>query len=398
MTNRNSLLLLMLMVVFSPLAIDIFLPALPVMAQDFSASMTQMQWSISVFLLSLGVGQLLCGPLADRYGRRPVAIGGVIIYGVSSILLSFTDSLVLFLICRMVQGVGACAIFVAAFASVRDRYDPIQSGVIYSYLNSITCCVPALAPLLGHMLMEHFGWRSNFEIMALYAICAGAVIAIAFPETRPSVDVQHQKLITLGRFLPILKSPVFLFNSVVVMLSMTIILAFVSSSPAWLMIQLGESQQGFVFWFSLNAAVNVVAYWAAPKVLIKLGPRFTIGMGMVIVLVAGLMMLLLREWTHPIAFMLPVIISSLGISLLMGPCAGQALSPFGDIAGTASALLGFIQMSGAALVVLLLQFLPISVPEQLALLMVTFVPVYWLWKRPGLTTRLYNIPVEPVGR
>ena len=85
MKTSNPLPLLMLMVIFSPLAIDIYLPALPIIASELSVSLTQMQWSISAFILSMGFGQLISGPLADKYGRKPVAVMGILIYGVSSL-------------------------------------------------------------------------------------------------------------------------------------------------------------------------------------------------------------------------------------------------------------------------------------------------------------------------
>jgi len=391
MPQKISLPLLMLMVIFSPLAIDIFLPALPIMAQEFSVTMPKMQWSITVFLLSMGLGQLLSGPLADRFGRRPIAIGGIVIYGISSLLASFSGNVEIFLLARMAQGFGACAIVVAAFASVRDRFDPIQSGVMYSYLNSVICCVPALAPLLGSILTEQFGWRSNFEVMALYAIVAGIVIVFALPETRPQSTKQHKKLITLNRFIPIIKHPIFLFNALVVMLSMAIIIAYVSSSPSWLIMKLGQSQQTFVFWFSLNAAINIVACFLAPKVLMKLGVQKTIELGLLTLIFSGILMFALRDWHDPMAFMLPVMISSLGFSLLMGSCSGQALSPFGDNAGTASALLGFIQMTGSAIIVSLLQLFPLDEPDQLTLLMMAILPIYLLWKQPKIKGSLYQL-------
>ena len=382
MTNKQLLPLLILMVIFSPLAIDIFLPALPIMAQDLSASMTQIQWSITVFILSMGFGQLVTGPLADRYGRKPVAIGGIIVYGLSSMVAVYSDNLTFFLICRTAQGLGACAIAVAAFTSVRDKYNAIESGIMYSYLNSAICCIPALAPLLGNVLTEHFGWRSNFEFMAGYAVVAGAVLIFTLKETRPAHTEQHKKLITMARFTLVLKHPVFLFNAFVVMLAMAIIIAYVSSSPAWLMVKLGLDQQSFVYWFSLNAVINIVACFLAPKILIRFGARVTIGFGMVLLIAAGILMFALLAWHSPVAFMLPIMISSLGFSLLMGTCAGQALAPFGDKAGAASALLGFMQMSGSAVIVYLLQLLPLNEAEQLTLLMLTIIPVYVIWKLP----------------
>tara|TARA_B110000438_G_scaffold269626_2_gene286147 strand:- start:7680 stop:8861 length:1182 start_codon:yes stop_codon:yes gene_type:complete len=382
MTHKQLFPLLILMVIFSPLAIDIFLPALPLMAEEFVVPMNQIQWSISIFILSMGFGQLITGPLADRYGRRPVAMGGIIIYGLASVIAAYSDSLGFFLASRLMQGFGACAIVVSAFASVRDKYNAIESGVMYSYLNSAICCIPALAPLLGNVLTEKFGWRSNFEFMAGYAVFAGLILFFTLKETRPKNTEKHKNLISLAHFLPVLKHPVFLFNALLVMLSMAIIIAYVSSSPAWLMVRLGLDQQSFVYWFSINAAINIVACFLAPKFLRKFGARITVGFGMLLIIFAGLLMLTLLPWQIPSAFMLPIMVSSLGFSLLMGACAGQALAPFGEKAGSASALLGFMQMSGSAVIVYLLQSLPINEAEQLTLLMLSVIPVFIIWKLP----------------
>ena len=388
MTNKQLLPLLILMVIFSPLAIDIFLPALPIMAEEFVAPMKHMQWSVTIFILSMGFGQLISGPLADRYGRRPVALGGIIIYGLASLVSAYSDSLTFFLLSRLLQGFGACAIVVSAFASVRDKYNAIESGVMYSYLNSAICCIPALAPLLGNVLTEAFGWRSNFEFMTGYAVFAGLILFFTLKETKPEHTEQHKNLISLAQFMPVLKHPVFLFNSLVVMLAMAIIIAYVSSSPAWLMVRLGLDQQSFVFWFSMNAVINIVACFLAPKFLVRFGARVTIGSGMILLIAAGLLMLALLAWKTPIAFMLPIMISSLGFSFLMGACAGQALAPFGQKAGAASALLGFIQMSGSAVIVYLLQLLPFNEAEQLALLMLVAVPIYVIWKLPQVKAHI----------
>jgi DHA1 family bicyclomycin/chloramphenicol resistance-like MFS transporter len=388
MTNKQLLPLLILMVIFSPLAIDIFLPALPIMAEELIVPMKEIQWSITIFILSMGFGQLISGPLADRYGRRPVAMAGIIIYGLASLLCAYADNLTFFLLNRLVQGFGACAIVVAAFASVRDKYNAIESGVMYSYLNSAICCIPALAPLLGNVLTEYFGWRSNFQFMTGYAVFAGLILFFTLKETRPTHTIPSKNLISLGHFITVAKHPVFLFNALVVMLSMAIIIAYVTSSPAWLMVRLGLDQQSFVYWFSLNAVINIVACFLAPQVLVKFGARVTIGFGMVLLIVAGLLMLTLLTWQTPEAFMLPIMISSLGFSLLMGACAGQALAPFGEKAGSASALLGFVQMSGSAVIVYLLQLLPLNEAEQLVLLMLSIIPVYFIWKLPQVKVRI----------
>jgi DHA1 family bicyclomycin/chloramphenicol resistance-like MFS transporter len=126
----------------------------------------------------------------------------------------------------------------------------------------------------------------------------------------------------------------------------------------------------------------------APRILVKWGARVTIGFGMVLLIIAGLLMLALLAWQTPVAFMLPIMISYLCFSLLMGACARQALAPFGEKAGSASALLGFVQMSGSAVIVYLLQLLPLNEAEQLALLMLSIIPVYIVWKLPQVKAHI----------
>ncbi|HDO1376484.1 TPA: MFS transporter, partial [Aeromonas veronii] len=168
------ILLLVLLVLFSPLAIDIYLPAIPQMAEQLGAEVTLMQGTITWFLFSMGLGQLLVGPLADRYGRKPIALGGVLLYGLSALGAGFAASLGELMLARVLQGFGACATSVAAFSVVRDSYGPKKSGQMISYLNGAICFIPALAPLLGGWLTAKAGWSANFWFMAGYALIVGS--------------------------------------------------------------------------------------------------------------------------------------------------------------------------------------------------------------------------------
>ena len=164
------ILLLVLLVLFSPLTIDIYLPTIPQMTEQLGAEVTLMQGTITWFLFSMGLGQLLVGPLADRYGRKPIALGGVLLYGLSALAAGFAASLGELMLARVLQGFGACATSVAAFSVVRDSYGPKKSGQMISYLNGAICFIPALAPLLGGWLTAKAGWSANFWFMAGYAV------------------------------------------------------------------------------------------------------------------------------------------------------------------------------------------------------------------------------------
>ncbi|HDZ8897470.1 MULTISPECIES: multidrug effflux MFS transporter [Aeromonas] len=368
------ILLLVLLVLFSPLAIDIYLPAIPQMAEQLGAEVTLMQGTITWFLFSMGLGQLLVGPLADRYGRKPIALGGVLLYGLSALGAGFAASLGELMLARVLQGLGACATSVAAFSVVRDSYGPKKSGQMISYLNGAICFIPALAPLLGGWLTAKAGWSANFWFMAGYAVVVGSWLLWRMPETRPEETRSGGPLISWSRYSPVLRSPSFLFNASLCMLAMAVILAYVTAAPVQLMVRLGLDMSGFSYWFAANAALNILACFLAPRFIAKVGPRRTLRIGLLVLLLSAISLSLSMHIAHPLAMMGPVFLSSIGFAMILGSAAGMALAPFGHCAGTAAALLGLFQMSGSGALVGFIGALMHDPLNQLALHMWLLLP------------------------
>ncbi|MCR6740614.1 MULTISPECIES: multidrug effflux MFS transporter [Aeromonas] len=368
------ILLLVLLVLFSPLAIDIYLPAIPQMAEQLGAEVTLMQGTITWFLFSMGLGQLLVGPLADRYGRKPIALGGVLLYGLSALGAGFAASLGELMLARVLQGLGACATSVAAFSVVRDSYGPKKSGQMISYLNGAICFIPALAPLLGGWLTAKAGWSANFWFMAGYAVVVGSWLLWRMPETRPEETRSGGPLISWSRYSPVLRSPSFLFNATLCMLAMAVILAYVTAAPVQLMVRLGLDMSGFSYWFAANAALNILACFLAPRFIAKVGPRRTLRIGLLVLLLSAISLSLSMHIDHPLAMMGPVFLSSIGFAMILGSAAGMALAPFGHCAGTAAALLGLFQMSGSGALVGFIGALMHDPLNQLALHMWLLLP------------------------
>lgn len=368
------ILLLVLLVLFSPLAIDIYLPAIPQMAEQLGAEVTLMQGTITWFLFSMGLGQLLVGPLADRYGRKPIALGGVLLYGLSALAAGFAASLGELMLARVLQGFGACATSVAAFSVVRDSYGPKKSGQMISYLNGAICFIPALAPLLGGWLTAKAGWSANFWFMAGYAVIVGSWLLWRMPETRPEETSSSGPLISWARYSPVLRSPCFLFNASLCMLAMAVILAYVTAAPVQLMVTLGLDMSGFSYWFTANAALNILACFLAPRFIARVGPRRTLRIGLLVLLLSAIALTLVMHIEHPLAMMGPVFLSSIGFAMILGAAAGMALAPFGHCAGTAAALLGLFQMSGSGALVGITGWLMPDPLNQLALHMWLLLP------------------------
>lgn len=368
------ILLLVLLVLFSPLAIDIYLPAIPQMAEQLGAEVTLMQGTITWFLFSMGLGQLLVGPLADRYGRKPIALGGVLLYGLSALAAGFAASLGELMLARVLQGFGACATSVAAFSVVRDSYGPKKSGQMISYLNGAICFIPALAPLLGGWLTAKAGWSANFWFMAGYAVVVGSWLLWRMPETRPDETSSSGPLISWSRYSPVLRSPSFLFNASLCMLAMAVILAYVTAAPVQLMVKLGLDMSGFSYWFTANAALNILACFLAPRFIARVGPRRTLRIGLLVITLSAIALTLVQHVEHPLAMMGPVFFSSIGFAMVLGAAAGMALAPFGHCAGTAAALLGLFQMSGSGALVGITGWLMPEPLNQLALHMWLLLP------------------------
>lgn len=378
------ILLLVLLVLFSPLAIDIYLPAIPQMAEQLGAEVTLMQGTITWFLFSMGLGQLLVGPLADRYGRKPIALGGVLLYGLSALAAGFAASLGELMLARVLQGFGACATSVAAFSVVRDSYGPKKSGQMISYLNGAICFIPALAPLLGGWLTAKAGWSANFWFMAGYAVIVGSWLLWRMPETRPEETSSSGPLISWSRYSPVLRSPSFLFNATLCMLAMAVILAYVTAAPVQLMVRLGLDMSGFSYWFTANAALNILACFLAPRFIARVGPRRTLRIGLLVLLLSAIALTLAMHIEHPLAMMGPVFLSSIGFAMILGAAAGMALAPFGHCAGTAAALLGLFQMSGSGALVGFIGVLMHDPLSQLALHMwLLLPPLLMLMTRQG---------------
>ena len=344
--------LLMGLVTLTPMAIDIYLPSLPAMAHAFGEPIGALQASITLFIFAVGLGQVLIGPLADRYGRRPVALCGALAYLAGSALGAAATSLEVFYAARIVQGLGACSASLVAFAAVRDCFSPAVGARVYSYLNGALCTVPALAPMVGGVLALHAGWRSTFVFMAVFALALAALLALRFEETRAKPAHRPGALYSLPRYAPIVASGRFLYFACFGMAGMAMILVFVSAAPVVLVQQLGYSELGFSAWFGGNAAINIAAFFLAPAFIARYGRYTMVRVGMVALLLASILHLGAWLWAPLSAwiFMLPVAVLTVGFSLALGSGLSLALEPFADRAGTAAAVYGLFQMSGSAVI------------------------------------------------
>jgi DHA1 family bicyclomycin/chloramphenicol resistance-like MFS transporter/DHA1 family florfenicol/chloramphenicol resistance protein-like MFS transporter len=368
--ERPAFWILMGAVMLSPLAIDIYLPALTAMAGEFERSYAALQLTITLFLMSVGVGQLLVGPLTDRFGRRPVLLGGVAIYMVAALIGMTAVSIEMLYFSRILQGLGACASVTVAFAAVRDCYTPTEGAKLYSYLNGSLTLVPSLAPVLGGALTVALGWRSNFAFMTGFAGLLWLSVYWRFGETRPSGTLIEKRLYRWSRYRPVLFNRRFLYYAILVSTMMAAILVYVSAAPVVMMDRLRQPEWVFSLWFGGNALVSTVAFFIVPRLMARWGRKSTVQRGLIVVVGGGALIACLYGSVpvSVVTFMGPIAILSVGFSMVLGAAASLALEPFPERAGTAAALLGAIQLGGGATLATLLLMTPLAPQVSLALI------------------------------
>lgn len=371
---RKFLVLLLLLVLLGPLGIDLYLPTIPDIAKDLGSSESVIQSTIALFILVLGLGQLISGPMVDRYGRKPVAMVGMVLYIIGAGVAIAATTPTLFIASRLLQGVAVCCTSVVAFSCVRDRMNGTEAARAFGFLNGTLNIVPALAPLLGGLLAEAWGWRAPFWFLALYAVIILVLIAVFLPETRPA-NLPKVKVIPVETYCRVLGNRQFIIFALVNAGTMGMALTYVSLAPTVLMGDAQLSPLAFSIVFGINGFWIMFASYIANHFIHKIGRPacLLVGSSMMAIgslgLILGFVVLPEAIQSHWVVYMLPVACACTGLAFMMGTATSYALEPFGNEAGTASALVGFVQMAGGAGLGLLAIALPIAPKLSLAIVM-----------------------------
>ncbi|WKX25295.1 multidrug effflux MFS transporter [Tatumella ptyseos] len=383
---RYFIALLLCLVLLSPLGIDLFLPTLPYIASGLQTPVSHIQLTIPLFLLVMGIGQLISGPLVDNYGRKPIALIGLSLYLAGSALAALAINWPIFLVARIVQGMAVCCTAVVAFSGVRDKLEGDEAARAYSFLNGSLNIVPALAPLLGGMLAHYWGWRAPFGFLFLYGLVLMVIIYKWLPETRP--DTTHPSaLFPIRTYASIAKQPAFLAFTFSIASALGMVLTYVSLAPTVLMEHDALSPFTFSIIFGINGLWIMAVSAIANRIIPKCGRPFCLLLGAISMIAAGVILfaepylLAPAILSHWLSYMIPVAISVAGLAFIMGPATSYALAPFQQNAGVASALLGFVQMAGGAGGSIIMLMLPLTPYTALAIMMLlggALATVAWL--------------------
>jgi len=332
------------------LATNILLPSLPQMATSLNVTSAAVTSAITIFLAVFAIGQLAVGPISDRYGRRwPVLIGFAVFF-IGSVWCALVTDLTGLLIGRVVQAAGACATSVLSRAIARDMFSGAALARAMALIMIAMAAAPGFSPLLGGALDHAFGWRSEFVLVAAFAALGAVAYATVFGETHHATRTQLDPLAIAKNYVGLIADRRFLVPAATVSLIMGGLFSMFSAAPRILIeaMHLTPIQLGLFF------AGTVLIVFAAGMLATKLAPRYgldrSIRGGLVAAVTGSIAMLLVALYSPTLLSYLGALsVFLLGMGIVNPLGTAQALSPFGDKAGAASALVGFWQMMTAAI-------------------------------------------------
>ena len=342
--------LLLLLTVFGPISMDLYLPALPALTAELGAATSVAQLTVTTCLIGLAVGQLIAGPLSDRFGRRGVLLIGVVAYVVTSALCAASPTVELLILARLVQGLAGGVGIVIAQAAGRDVFSGGALIRFYGRLTVIGGLAAIVGPLLGGQLNTVTDWRGLFVFLAVVGAALLVTAAVAFPETLPAARRTTGGFAQTGRdFRVLLSDRVFLGAVLSQGFMYAALFAYLSGATFVLQGIYGLSPQGYALAFGLNSAGFMVSGYLAGRAAERWSLPRTLTIGIV---VAGLGALgLLATGLFALGqTMLPlwvVIVSLLalasGVAITSPPATTLALAGYPHLAGTASSLLGMVR-------------------------------------------------------
>jgi DHA1 family bicyclomycin/chloramphenicol resistance-like MFS transporter len=335
-----------------PMSTDMYVPSLPAIGHALHAPTAQVQLTISSYLIGFAVGQILYGPLSDRFGRKPVLLAALVLYGIGSVICATTQSIDALIAARPVQALGGAGAIVLARAVVRDLYSGVHAGRELSLMGSIQAFAPIMAPVIGGVLQTTFGWRASFILLVIVAVLVGSATARLLPETlhKPTPGPFSFRAMG-GLYRSVLAHRSFLAHLGIMTTMFVGLYAWVSGASIVIQGVYGLSPLAFGLTYAVGSVGYMIGTNIAARIVMRLGLDRMIGLGTAIMAAGGLAMAAVTALgLANVAWLVLGMTTYLaGMGLAMPQTMAGALTPFPDRAGTASSLLGFSQQSFAAI-------------------------------------------------
>lgn len=339
------------MVAIGALSIDMTLPSLPATAQAFGTSAATVQLTITLFLAAFALAQLVHGPLSDRLGRRRVVLGGLAVHAIGGLACWAAPSAGLLVAARVLQAVGAGSGPVVGRAVIRDLYQPARAARVLGYMGTAQALTPILAPIVGGVVHQAFGWRAVYLVLALCGATFFGLAAWLVPETNRLRDPHALRPGTLAtNAADLLGDRTFLGYVLVAALMFGGQFAFISGSAFVLIEVLNVAPDVYGLCFGLVAFGLMTGSFLVARLTPRAGIDRMIAVGTWLSAAAGGLMAVLAwsgVWTV-LAVIGPMYGFAVGVGIVLPAAVAGAIGPFPRTAGLASAFLGFIQMTAAS--------------------------------------------------
>lgn len=347
--SRYFLLILILgsLSTISPFSIDMYLPGFPAIAKDLRVSISQVQFSLTAYLIGISIGQLLYGPLLDRYGRKKPLYIGLLIYVVSSIGCAFSFSLQSLVLMRFLQALGGCVGMVAAQALVRDLFPVRKIAQAFSSIILVIAVSPMIAPTVGGYFTVAFGWASVFIALAVVTFLILMATFFLLPEGKPAdAGISLKPRAIISNFILVLKQPQFIMYAVAGGIAMSAPFAYIAASADVFLniFHATEQQYGWIFAFIASAMIGSAQFnhlllkKFTSQQLVKFALRYQVIAGAV--MVAGVTF----DWFNLVGLTVAIFFFMLGQGLTGPNSSALALAPFTKHAGSAASLVGSFRM------------------------------------------------------
>ncbi|EGA67912.1 Bcr/CflA family protein drug resistance transporter [Vibrio sinaloensis DSM 21326] len=334
-----------------PLGQDFFLPGVYSIGTYFG-NQNVGSLAITVYMICWGIGQVIWGGIVDSIGKKTSAIIGLLLFAAGSYLaaISVPGEDAQFLTGRAIQSLGGAGCFTAIFAIVRSRFEGSQLNRGYSYLYGVMGFVPVASPVVGGLLLQSNQWQFLFEIMTWLGFISVVWVAFSLPneKRRSSVSIQQNKPSALRAYAVVLKDRVFVTYLTIAVLAQTLFLYYLSYGPAYLIGQLGMDELGFGQQFTIVATAFLLMSFLAPQIIDRFPTRTLLNAALLLMTLASGLMYLLADADAWYAVTVPMIVMTIGLTLVMTSCPGRALESLKEQAGVASGLYSAAQFGMSA--------------------------------------------------
>ncbi|AUJ58932.1 Bcr/CflA family drug resistance efflux transporter [Coxiella-like endosymbiont of Amblyomma americanum] len=384
------------MVIALALSMDIYVPAVPSMSILFHVSSREMQLTLSLFMLTCSITQLIIGPLSDQYGRRPIGILSIVVFTLGSFLCANATSTLQLIIYRIIQAIGSVGMLVVSFAITRDLYHGEKSSKTYSYLNGIIAFSPMIAPFLGSYLDIHFGWQSTFLFLLITSLWAILNVLLVIPESLPKNKRIPLNSKIFREYKNIFINQIFFNYTFAAAIGLSYLFIFCSISPYIIMRLLHIPESHYGYYFACMGFSFFIGSLLSSFYIGKIGVYKTVTVGFLISCFGGIVMIawyLIANLTIS-GFIYPMLLIGVGGTFSLGAGTGGAMEPFGNMAGMAAALSGSFRCFFSAFTSTLVITKNISSALPLALSAVLFSTVgliLFLTQKNNLKTRPYSL-------